>query len=97
LTDAGTTAIICIGDRTVAPPIPEQFVQSESLRSRDRRALQPVAASPARLHQFVEECLAGNDLLKGGLLLAVLWWLWMEPHPEQARRRELVVVAIIAR
>lgn len=51
---------------------------------------------PHWLHQFVEECVAGNDLLKGGLLLAVLWWLWMEPHPEQARRRELILVAIIA-
>jgi hypothetical protein len=51
---------------------------------------------PAKLHAFIEQGVACNDLLKGGLLVAALWWLWLQPHSEQTRRRELVVVAIAA-
>jgi membrane-associated phospholipid phosphatase len=32
-----------------------------------------------------------NDLVKGGILVAILWWLWAQPGPDQARRKEIVV------
>jgi membrane-associated phospholipid phosphatase len=51
---------------------------------------------PERLHGFVQGFLVHSDLLKGGLLVASLWWLWMQPHEDQRRRREVVVVAIMA-
>lgn len=38
--------------------------------------------------------LAGNDLVKGALLVCGLCWFWWRAHPEQARRRELVVACI---
>jgi membrane-associated phospholipid phosphatase len=96
LTDSGTAAIIQIGYRTRTT---DPGTNSFKVNRFDLAILELFSQSrfhPHGLHQFVEECVAGNDLLKGGLLLAVLWWLWMEPHPEQARRRELIVVAIIA-
>ncbi len=44
---------------------------------------------------FVRDYIVGNDLIKGGVLVAALWWLWFQPHRDQARRRELVVASII--
>ncbi len=44
---------------------------------------------------FVRDCVAGNDLIKGGLLVALLWWFWTQPHRDQARRRELVVASTV--
>jgi membrane-associated phospholipid phosphatase len=44
---------------------------------------------------FVLDCIAGNDLIKGGLLVALLWWFWIQPHRDQARRREVVVASTV--
>ena len=38
--------------------------------------------------------LAGNDLVKGALLVCWLWWYWWRAHPQQERRREIVVACI---
>jgi len=38
--------------------------------------------------------LAGNDLVKGALLVCWLWWYWWHAHPQQERRREIVVACI---
>ena len=46
--------------------------------------------------QGVMMLLAGNDLLKGGVLVAALWWIWMQPDADQMRRREVVVISIVA-
>ena len=46
--------------------------------------------------QGVVMLFAGNDLLKGGVLVAALWWIWMQPDPDQRRRREVVVISIVA-
>jgi membrane-associated phospholipid phosphatase len=39
--------------------------------------------------------LTGNDLVKGGLFVAVMWWLWMQPHPDQRRRRDIVIASAL--
>ena len=38
--------------------------------------------------------LAGNDLVKGALLVCGLLWFWCRAHPDQGRRRELIVACI---
>ncbi len=38
--------------------------------------------------------IAANDLVKGGLLISLLWWFWLAPHRDRARRRELVVASV---
>lgn len=32
-----------------------------------------------------------NDLVKGGLILALLWWFWSKPDAARARRREVII------
>ena len=32
-----------------------------------------------------------NDLVKGGVFIAILWWLWARPGRDQERHREIVV------
>jgi membrane-associated phospholipid phosphatase len=44
-------------------------------------------------HAFVRDYLAGNDLVKGGPIVAALWWFWFRPHRDQAKRRELVIAS----
>jgi undecaprenyl-diphosphatase len=40
--------------------------------------------------------LTGNDLIKGGPMVAALWWFWFKPNPEQARRRQVVVATVLS-
>jgi undecaprenyl-diphosphatase len=40
--------------------------------------------------------LVHNNLVKGGLLLAALWWVWSNPGPDVERRRQVVVATLIA-
>lgn len=35
--------------------------------------------------------IAGNDLVKGALIMALLWWFWSKPDAARARRREVVI------
>jgi len=35
-----------------------------------------------------------NDIVKSGLLVALLWWFWSTPHPAQTRRQELVIAGV---
>jgi membrane-associated phospholipid phosphatase len=37
-----------------------------------------------------------NDLVKGGILVAILWWLWAQPGPDQERRKEIVLAMVAA-
>jgi membrane-associated phospholipid phosphatase len=37
-----------------------------------------------------------NNLVKGGFLLAVLWWAWAQSGPDQERRREVVIATLLA-
>jgi membrane-associated phospholipid phosphatase len=39
--------------------------------------------------------LTDNDLVKGGLFVAAMWWLWMQPHPDQRRRRDIVIASAL--
>lgn len=39
--------------------------------------------------------LAGNDLFKGGVFMAVLWWAWFRQHPARARTRHHLVATIV--
>ncbi|MGN6702748.1 MAG: phosphatase PAP2 family protein [Burkholderiaceae bacterium] len=34
-------------------------------------------------------------LFKGVLLMSLLWWVWFQPGPEQQRRREIAMMAIL--
>jgi membrane-associated phospholipid phosphatase len=43
--------------------------------------------------QFALE-IVGNDLVKGGLVVAILLWYWAQPHRDQAGRREVVVATV---
>jgi membrane-associated phospholipid phosphatase len=42
------------------------------------------------------ENVAGNDLVKGGLIVALLWWFWSKADAAQAKRRELVIACVVA-
>lgn len=48
-----------------------------------------------RFNEFVLMILE-NDLLKGGFFVAALWWIWAQPCPDQVRRRELAIIAVLA-
>jgi undecaprenyl-diphosphatase len=37
-----------------------------------------------------------DNLVKGALLLSLLWWVWAHPTPDQQRRREVVVATLLA-
>jgi membrane-associated phospholipid phosphatase len=37
-----------------------------------------------------------NNLVKGGLLMGVLWWVWADPDPDRDRRREVVIATLVA-
>jgi undecaprenyl-diphosphatase len=49
----------------------------------------------SKLYEFVRDCVAGNDVIKGALLVAPLWYLWMQRDPDVARRREIVVASMV--
>jgi undecaprenyl-diphosphatase len=38
---------------------------------------------------------ANFNLLKGGVFVACLWWVWFEPARDQAQRRRAVVVTVL--
>ncbi|HEX3543835.1 MAG TPA: phosphatase PAP2 family protein [Candidatus Acidoferrum sp.] len=40
--------------------------------------------------------LSGNDLLKGGVVVALLWWTWFRPDPRKNDTRQHLICAIFA-
>jgi undecaprenyl-diphosphatase len=40
--------------------------------------------------------LSGNDLLKGGVVVALLWWTWFRPDPQKNDTRQHLICAIFA-
>jgi len=41
------------------------------------------------------EFLSGCNLLKGGVIIALLWWVWFKNEPHQARVREHVTATLV--
>ncbi len=37
---------------------------------------------------------ADSAVVQGGLFMAIFWWIWFEPGPEQQKRRQTTVVGI---
>jgi len=56
--------------------------------------------APAR-HSWTFDILVGmlahNDLIKGGILMALIWWLWFAPHRTLAREelRQRIIVTFV--
>jgi membrane-associated phospholipid phosphatase len=40
--------------------------------------------------------ISGSDLLKGQLLMAVLWWLWFQPGESRTRNRQIILSTVAA-
>ena len=40
--------------------------------------------------------IVSNDLVKGGPILAFLWWFWFKPDPAQHSRREIIISCMFA-
>jgi undecaprenyl-diphosphatase len=40
--------------------------------------------------------LSGNDLLKGGVVVALVWWTWFRPDPDKDNTRQHLICAILA-
>jgi undecaprenyl-diphosphatase len=50
----------------------------------------------ARQSHFLDgviNAVAFNHLLKGGLMVAVCWWVWFQPGPSNTKNREIVIAA----
>jgi membrane-associated phospholipid phosphatase len=69
-----------------------------SIPTIDSWALSASAASIGRFPALDDLTLlvAQNDVLKGALLLAILWWLWAQPGPDLEQRREIVIGTLLA-
>src|SRR5438552_12774491 len=37
-----------------------------------------------------------NDLMKGGFIMAMLWWGWFKPSADQRRRGEIILAAVLS-
>jgi membrane-associated phospholipid phosphatase len=48
-----------------------------------------------RLDEFIV-LIAQNDLVKGGPIIAVLWWFWFKPSNSQNSHREIIVACVVA-
>jgi undecaprenyl-diphosphatase len=58
-----------------------------------------VFSSYASHHQVLDwklEAAAGSYVLKGQVLMAMYWWAWFLPRPDQRRAREALVAALLA-
>jgi undecaprenyl-diphosphatase len=40
--------------------------------------------------------LSGNDLLKGGVIVTLIWWAWFRPGPNKTNDREYLVCGVLA-
>jgi undecaprenyl-diphosphatase len=40
--------------------------------------------------------LSGNDLLKGGMIVALIWWTWVRPDAHKDDTRQQLLCAIFA-
>jgi undecaprenyl-diphosphatase len=40
--------------------------------------------------------LSDNELLKGGVIAAIIWWTWFRPHPNKTDHRHYLLCGIIA-
>jgi undecaprenyl-diphosphatase len=40
--------------------------------------------------------ISGNDLLKGGVIVALIWWAWFRPNADQDDTRQHLICAIVA-
>ncbi|HTG27364.1 MAG TPA: phosphatase PAP2 family protein [Methylomirabilota bacterium] len=40
--------------------------------------------------------ISGNDLLKGGVVVALIWWTWFRPSADKANTRQHLICAIFA-
>ena len=40
--------------------------------------------------------LSGNDFLKGGVIVTLIWWAWFRPGPNKTNDREYLVCGILA-
>lgn len=41
------------------------------------------------------QAVAGSYFLKGQILMAMFWWTWFRPHPDQRRAREVMIAALL--
>jgi undecaprenyl-diphosphatase len=53
-------------------------------------------AQHSRVFDYFVYLLSDNHLLKGGVVVALIWWAWFRPNPYQMESRKYLLCGIVA-
>jgi len=53
-------------------------------------------ARHSRVFDAAVNALAFSPFLKGGLIVAVCWWIWFQPGPANAKNREIIIATFVS-
>jgi membrane-associated phospholipid phosphatase len=53
-------------------------------------------ARHSRVFDAAVNALAFNHFLKGGVIVAVCWWVWFQPGPANTRNREIIIATFVS-